>query len=206
MAPTMAICAIVGYLTARMVAFPDRHRWLPPAAIGLVLGLSVDFRIPNVLLCAGYGVYLLGVFLVRRNLNSLLQGAVFGIGAVIGMAPMLLYNAINAGSPFTTTYGGQDVGPPDFTFSITRAYLGDIQGVLIIASIAGIIALLVARPTHRMWPIAAIVALNLAINLGYFLSHPIFTQYYLIPLAMLSLWSLVFGSVLHDRQRSALAA
>lgn len=205
-APTMAICAVVGYLTARMIASPDRHRWLHAAAIGLVLGLSVNFRIPNVLLCAGSGVYLLGMFLVRRNLESLLQGAVFGIGAVVGVAPTLLYNAINAGSPFTTTYGGQDVGPPDFTFSITRAYLGDIQGALIIASIAGIIALFVMRRTHQLWPIAAIVALNLAINLGYFLSHPIFTQYYLIPLAMLSLWSLVFGSILHDRQRGAVAA
>ncbi|MET0219820.1 MAG: hypothetical protein ABW213_04100, partial [Tardiphaga sp.] len=82
----------------------------------------------------------------------------------------------------------------------TRAYLGDVQGALIVAAIAAVIALFVMRRTRALWPIAAIVALNLVVDLGYFLSHPIFTQYYLIPLAMLSLWSLLFGCVLHDRQ------
>jgi hypothetical protein len=199
-APTVAICAVVGYLTAKTVAVPHRHRWLHAAAIGILLGLSVNFRIPNALLCVGYGVFLLAIFSVRRDRASFGDGAVFGLGVVAGMLPTLLYNAINAGSPFTTTYGGQDVGPPDFTFSITRAYLGDVQGALIIAAIAAVVALLMLRRTRPLWPIAAIVALNLAVDLGYFLSHPIFTQYYLIPLAMLSLWSLLFGCVLHDRR------
>jgi hypothetical protein len=40
--------------------------------------------------------------------------------------------------------------------------------------------------------IAAIVAVNLITNLAFFLSHPIFTPYYLMPLAMMSIWTLVF--------------
>jgi hypothetical protein len=206
MAPTMAITAIVGYLTANMVAVPHRHRWLHAAAIGILLGLSVDFRIPNALLCVGYGVVLLALFLVRRDRASFADGAVFGVGVAAGVLPTLIYNAINAGSPFATTYGGQDVGPPDFTFSITRAYLGDVQGALIIAAIAAVVALFVTRRTRAVWPIAAIVAVNLVCDLGYFLSHPIFTQYYLMPLAMLSLWSLLFGCTLHGPQRDSVEA
>ena len=34
---------------------------------------------------------------------------------------------------------------------------------------------------------------NLAVNLGFFMSHPIFTPYYTVPVAMLSLWSLLFA-------------
>jgi hypothetical protein len=34
------------------------------------------------------------------------------------------------------------------------------------------------------------------VNLSFFLSHPLFTPYYMIPIAMLSLWSLLFASLL----------
>ena len=33
-------------------------------------------------------------------------------------------------------------------------------------------------------------------NLAFFLSHPVFTPYYTIPIAMLSLWSLLFGALM----------
>ncbi len=36
---------------------------------------------------------------------------------------------------------------------------------------------------------------NLIFNLGFFLSHPIFEPYYIIPLEMLSLWSLLYASL-----------
>jgi hypothetical protein len=44
------------------------------------------------------------------------------------------------------------------------------------------------------------VALNLLVNLAFFLSHPIFTPYYTIPIAMLSLWTLLFGYLLQERE------
>jgi hypothetical protein len=46
------------------------------------------------------------------------------------------------------------------------------------------------------------------VGLTYFMTHPIFTPYYTIPLAMLSLWSLLFGTLLQDesmQDRSALS-
>jgi hypothetical protein len=38
------------------------------------------------------------------------------------------------------------------------------------------------------------------LNLAFFLSHPIVTPYYTIPIAMLSLWSLMFASLSVDVQ------
>jgi hypothetical protein len=39
---------------------------------------------------------------------------------------------------------------------------------------------------------ALVTAGNLSVNLAFFVSHPIFTPYYTIPVAMLSLRSLLF--------------
>jgi hypothetical protein len=35
--------------------------------------------------------------------------------------------------------------------------------------------------------------LNLAVNVPFFLTHPTFNPYYAMPIAMLSLWSLLFA-------------
>lgn len=198
-APTMVIAAAAGFLTARLFR-PDDERsqlWIA-ASIGLLLGLSVNFRIPNVLLCAGYGIFFLIAFVVARDWHTFLRGALFGLGAMVGVVPTLIYNSINAGSPFATTYGPGDVMAPDFRFSITGEYLRDLQGLLSVAAIVAVSAVLLRHRTRELLPVAGIAALNLAVNLGYFLSHPVFTQYYLVPLAMLSLWSLMFAYVMDD--------
>ncbi len=36
--------------------------------------------------------------------------------------------------------------------------------------------------------------------LAFFLSHPVFTPYYTIPIAMLSLWSLLFASLMRPAE------
>ena len=203
-APTMAIAAAVGYLTARLFYLRGtRAQMLVTAVIGLLLGLSVNVRIPNVLLAAGYGGYFLIVFTAARNLRTLLQGALFGVACIAGLLPTLIANAINAGSPFATTYGGIDVVPPDFSFSIVGEYLRDLQGILGVAAILWVTALLLWHRRSALWPVALITAINLAVNLVFFLSHPVFTQYYLVPIAMLSLWSLLFAYVMDDRPLSA---
>jgi hypothetical protein len=40
-----------------------------------------------------------------------------------------------------------------------------------------------------------VTAGNLLVNVGFFFSHPVFTPYYMVPIAMLSLWSLLFASL-----------
>lgn len=199
-APTMAIAAVVGYLAAQMFKLQDaRKQMIVTALIGILLGLSVNFRIPNLLLAAGFGGYFLIAFAIARNARSLLQGALFGAAFVVGVLPTLIANAVNAGGPFATTYGGQDVTPPDFSFSITGEYLKDLQGISSVAAIVWVVAALLKHRRPALWPVAVITAINLVVNLVFFLSHPIFTQYYLVPVAMLSLWCLLFAYVMDDR-------
>jgi hypothetical protein len=70
-APTIAICAAIGFLTAKLFRLADqRSQLLATALIGLLLGLSVNFRIPNLLLCAGYGGYFLTAFTMTPKPRS----------------------------------------------------------------------------------------------------------------------------------------
>jgi hypothetical protein len=192
MAPTMAVCAIAGFVTPRFATAGGRGRRLALAiALGLLLGVSVDFRLPNLFLASGYFVFYLVSFLSDRRFATVIEGLCFGVAWLIGMAPTLYSNAINAGSPFATTYGGQDVAAPDFSFAVVRQYGADLQFPLLLLGCAW--AAYALRRRHGVRPVAALVAANLAVNVAFFMSHPVFTPYYTIPIAMLSLWSLLFA-------------
>lgn len=195
-APTMATCAAAGYLTSRFLigAAPGR-RVLTMALVGLLLGLSVNFRVPNLLLSSGYVLFFLGAFLWFRTLETFLQGLWFGVALLVGMAPTLLANAINAGSPLATTYGGQDLAPPELSLDVIRQYLVDTQFVLLLLAGAWTAWILFVHREDGIRKVALVVAVNLLVNLAFFLSHPIFTPYYTVPIAMLSLWTLLFASL-----------
>jgi hypothetical protein len=191
-APTMTVCAIAGFLTALWLVRANRSVLLP-ILIGLLLGLSVNFRLPNLFLSAGYVLFLGIASLGLRRISTLVQGAGFGIAFVVGMAPTLIANAINAGSPFATTYGGVDAVAPEFKLEILRQYLGDVQFGLIVLAIASTVWQLLRAREGGVWHVAFVAAGNLVVNLAFFLSHPIFTPYYIVPIAVLSLWSLSFA-------------
>ena len=201
MAPTMAACAIAGYLTARLPssALPSRRASMA-ILLGLVLGLSVNFRLPNLFLSSGYVLYFLGTFLSSRKLRDFMLGFCFGAAFLAGMAPTLLSNAINAGSPLATTYGGPDVTPPDFSFGIIRQYMTDLQfGLLLLAGVWTARIFLLHRE-NGVRRIALVVAADLLVNLAFFMSHPVFTPYYTVPIAMLSLWTLLFASLMQPSE------
>ncbi|MBR1090698.1 hypothetical protein JQ621_24795 [Bradyrhizobium manausense] len=189
-APTMAICAAVGYLTALWLTTGKREVWLV-FLIGLLLGLSVNFRLPNLLLVAGYVLYLGTTFLRSRTIATFRRGLVFCLAYVVGIAPTLIANAINAGSPFTTTYSSEDALPPEFNLEILGQYLHDLQFGLILLAI-GSTAWLLRAGYGGARHVAFLVASNLLINLIFFLSHPIFTPYYVVPITMLAVWSVCF--------------
>jgi hypothetical protein len=194
MAPTMIVCALAGWLTAKLFADGSRHRLILLALVGLLIGLSVNVRLPNLFLSAGYCLYLAGAFLLARNRETLLQGAAFGVACLIGMAPTLAANAINAGSPFTTTYGGPDVAPPELDASVLWQYFRDAQFTLL--AIAAVWTAWLWRSNQgRARQIAIVLAANLVVNLIFFMTHPVFTPYYVIPIDMLSLWTLLFATL-----------
>jgi hypothetical protein len=200
-APTMVICALAGLLTAKLFLVEKRwHRPVFAGLVGLLIGLSVNFRLPNLFLASGYLVFFLVSFLGSRKIEAALQGASFGTAFLVGMAPTLVANAINADSPFSTTYGGVDVTPPEFGLSVILSYVADMQFVWLV--LAGAWTALTLR-WHRgngTRQIALVTAANLLVNLAFFLSHPLYTPYYTVPIAMLSLWSLLFASLLQPAE------
>ena len=200
MAPTMVVCAFAGFLTAKLFIGSQRHRILLTMLLGFLIGLAVNFRLPNVFLSAGYFLFLLAAFARMRNRQALLQGASFAAAFLVGMAPTLLANAINAGSPFATTYGGADAVSPEFSLKIIFQYVADMQFVLLALAISWTGWILHARHGGGIRQIALVTAVNLLVNLAFFLSHPLFTPYYTVPIAMLSLWSLLFGSLMQPAE------
>jgi hypothetical protein len=201
-APTMMVCALAGFLTAKLFMAPPRHRWALWALTGLLIGLSVNFRLPNLFLAAGYCLYLAGAFLLSRSKERFVHGAAFGAAFLAGMAPTLIANAINAGSPFATTYGSVDVVPPELNPNVLLSYLFDVQFTLLAIS-AVWTAWLWRFGRGRAGQLAVLVALNLATNLIFFMTHPIFTPYYIIPIDMLSLWTLLFATLDLRGERAA---
>jgi len=193
-APTMALCAVAGFLTALWLS-RDKRSVLLIALIGLLLGASVNFRLPNALLAAGYFLFLGIPFLWTRSLATFVRGLAFGAGVLVGMAPTLAAQAINAGSALATTYGSADVVAPAFDFAVFGQYLRDMQFVLIVLAIGATLSLLLIGERH-VRQATFLVAGNLVVNLGFFMSHPIFTPYYVVPIAMLSLWTLSFARLL----------
>jgi hypothetical protein len=193
-APTMMVCALAGFLTAKLFVVRQQRRLLIIALVGLLIGLSVNFRLPNLFLAAGYCLCLACAFLLARSKETFLQGFAFGVSFLIGMAPTLIANAINAGSPFSTTYGSVDVVPPELNAGILLSYLVDVQFTLLAMS-AGWTAWLWWSDRGRARGVALLVAANLAVNLIFFMTHPIFTPYYVIPIGMLSLWTLLFATL-----------
>jgi hypothetical protein len=169
--PTMMVCAAAGYLTAKYFAGRPRHRLLIIALVGLLIGLSVNFRLPNLFLAAGYCLYLAGALLLARSKETFLQGASFGIAFLIGIAPTLIANAINAGSPFSTTYGSVDVTPPELNPTVLSSYLVDVQFTLLAVS-AVWTAWLWRFDRGRARQVALLVAVNLVVNLIFFMTHP----------------------------------
>jgi hypothetical protein len=197
MAPTMVLCAVAGLLTARLfLAEKRRRRLVLSGLIGLLIGLSVNFRLPNLFLSSGYFAFFAVSFLLSRKIETVVQGALFGIAFLAGIAPTLLANAINAGSPFSTTYGAVNATPPDFSLEVIRSYVTDMQFGLLVLAGGWTAVILRSRHGSGIRQVALVVAGNLVFNLAFFLSHPVFTPYYTIPIAMLSLWSLLFASLM----------
>ena len=204
MAPTAVVCALAGCLTARWLTSPQSQPRIGLlASIGFLLGLTVDFRLANLFLASGYCMFLLVAFLAERTMPRFLQGVAFGIALLAGVVPTIVSYAVNAGSPFASTYGNNpDVRPLDFSFAVIRDYLADpLQTLLIVIGIA--ISLWLLRQPNGARRVAQLTIANLAINLAFFFTYPIATPYYTIPISLLTLWSLLFAHLYQEAAEDA---
>ena len=196
MAPTMVLCALAGLFTARLFSEQRATKQILFAAlVGFLIGLSVNFRLPNLFLTVGYFVVFVGMLLRERKAQAVWLGMSFGLACLIGMVPTLAANAINAGSPLATTYAGVDLAPPILSYGLLLKYVRDMQFVLLLLACGwtGWVLQRTRDPALR-WT-AWMSTGNLIFNLAFFLSHPIFEPYYTVPLEMLSLWSLLYASL-----------
>ncbi|MHC2495252.1 hypothetical protein ACVI8K_002168 [Bradyrhizobium barranii subsp. barranii] len=196
MAPTMVVCALAGLFTARPFVDEGRRRLLMVAAVGVLLGLSASFRIANVVLSAGYFLFFGLSFLIWRNRETFVSGLVLGLSFLVGLLPVFAANLVNSGNPLVSAYGGQDTAPPSLDPAVLLAYLRDTQFPLIVIACVGTALLWRFAGHGGVRKLALLVAGNLALNLAFFATHPVFTQYYVIPILMLSLWTLLFAAVL----------
>ncbi len=195
-APTMVVCALAGFLTARLfVCARPESRLALTLVLGFLLGLSVNLRLANLFLAIGYCLFLLFAFLGGRKPVIFLRGVGFGVAFLAGMSPTLIANWINAGSPFATTYGGQDVAPPALSLAILWQYVVDMQFVLLVLAAASAGYFMRAKDSG-VGRVAFITAVNLAVNVAFFFTHTAITPYYTIPIAMLSLWSIAFAALM----------
>jgi len=84
--------------------------------------------------------------------------------------------------------------PPELNPGVLLSYLVDVQFTLLAISVVWT-AWLWRADRGRARQVAVLVAVNLAVNLIFFMTHPIFTPYYIIPIDMLSLWTLLFATL-----------
>jgi len=196
MAPTMVVCALAGLFTARLFVDEGRRRLLMVAAVGVLLGLSASFRIANVVLSAGYFLFFGLSFLIWRTRETFVSGLALGLSFLVGLLPVFAANLVNSGNPLVSAYGGRDTAPRSLDPAVLLAYLRDTQFPLIVIACVGTALLWRFAGHGGVRKLALLVAGNLALNLAFFATHPVFTQYYVIPILMLSLWTLLFAAVL----------
>ena len=84
--------------------------------------------------------------------------------------------------------------PPELNAGVLLSYLVDVQFTLLAIS-AVWSAWLWRSGRGRNRQVAVLVVVNLAVNLIFFMTHPIFTPCYILPIGMLSLWTLLFATL-----------
>jgi hypothetical protein len=207
------LLTFLGYLTVSISnASTRRGRMAAGFLLGLVLGLSVGFRIANVLFASGL-IAVLGIDLIRRptlgNASSLLSAAV---GFVGGVAPVLAANAINTGSPFVSTYGLVDATPVHWAAETMRSGLHyyfvvepKAGGYVIVsaATVAAALILSVLRRRHDLAKAAAIAGISLTTSLCFMVMHEIRIAYYLFPTAVYGTATAVFCLIACENARAS---
>jgi hypothetical protein len=197
MPPTMALCALVGVLTSRIFCDSDDARALIAAgAVGLLLGILIDFRIANMLLTVGYIAGFLYFLTKRFETTTFIRVGTFSVCLLIGILPTLVANEINTGALFSAAYGGIDTTPPRFDLSGLKqnmlVYFRGNQGLTLVI-VVGVTALfqITFERTLPKRCTQILIYTNWICNLAFYLTHQAVAPYYTMPFLMLALWVLV---------------
>lgn len=214
---SILLCPAVAVLS--FLAFPvDGAKGTKTAALGfgLICGLLLIIRLANAFLLIGLAVQVLLASRVWRRGQLRLHAGALGLASVAFLAtgPALLFyaNFVNAGSAFASTYGSNDASPPvvsiEMVLTNLRFYLSTWYGTppFVIA-----ITLIGLTVINRHWkkrlqqPFVAGGIAILLISVGYFLTHEISIEYYLVPASVLVICLVSIGSLIHCADRGELA-
>lgn len=80
------------------------RRNIAAIAAGLLPGLAVSFRLPNLVLSAGYFLILLALAARSTKSDDIVRLTSFETAFLMGLTPTLVSNVINARSILVTTY------------------------------------------------------------------------------------------------------
>lgn len=200
--PTMLICTLLGYCTVKMlVTTGDAERNRFAVACGLLLGISVSMRTANILISGAFFLAFMDAYWKKPDRRIIRTAALFSISLAIALIPSLIANAINAGSPFATTYGGEDAAAPALHWRNIAAaadyyFLGEGIGFVFDAGIALTVLFELYRRRSSVKKIECLSFINTVtwlIAAAYYLTHEVLNSYYLIPTAMFSIALVVFG-------------
>jgi len=189
--PSAVAALVLGWLTvASANASTPPRRMLLIGMLGLASGLSASFRLTNVFLVAGPLIVAAFTFVRRPGWPTLAPIAVLGGTVLIGLTPVFMANAINAGHPLLTTYDEGDASWPSLTIDVLRGgfafyFLEHRTSALYVLVPACLLVAILIGPPFRTFrgaiQAAAMGMLSLLVSVAYLVTHVIYNSYYLFP-------------------------
>lgn len=169
-------------------------------AAGACLGLAVLIRLPIILVAPGLLIFLLPDSLHNlRPRRAIREPSYWFLVAIVvcGVIPVLFHQHAVAGAWYCSTYGTNDSAlpsvsrvPANVLFYLTRRGLEGLASwqVLTFAMSWILAARAACSPLNRRFVIGALMVCGLPV--GYFLTHGVTTDYYLIPTMFATVWLL----------------
>jgi hypothetical protein len=206
--PGTTVCMVMlGFFTAWSM-YTSRWQSVLQILIGLVLGISINFRIANGFLAAGFIALYGWQFCRRPSIDGMIKPLMFTLALFVGALPVLASNAINAGGPFITTYGRGD------TRDLPLLNIGEISagakyyliqnsesGIFLLLALGALTVLIVwhfYRPIIGARALAVIVGVNLVSSSWFFLVHTPRIPYYLFPTAIMAISTVISFFICHQ--------
>jgi hypothetical protein len=202
--PTVVMSLALGWLTVALASAAPGRRLMLAATFGLLVGLAACVRLPNILLAAGPLVVLALAFLRRPSEDAAMAMVWLIAMAMIGLAPVFVANAINAGHWLATTYGSIDATAPKLAWDEIAAALWyyfveqKAAAALVVAAILATGAMLVWRKKLQMpaaGTAAAMAAVSLLVSIVFMVTHEPHGGYYLFPVAVYAVAVVAFSLI-----------
>ncbi|GIL41029.1 hypothetical protein TMPK1_32660 [Rhodospirillales bacterium TMPK1] len=198
----IAICAMVAICLPMLAG---RRQLGVGLLLGLLTGMLVQLRLPNIFIAAGLAVFLIVEWRLW-TLRAIKQHAVVILASsatflLAGPGLLAWFNRINTGSALRTTYGASDATGVEFLWSVIRPnakyyfWTGDdwafVDASLVLLALAAMKAI---SPGGRgLRGAVAGSAVLMAITTAFFLTHRIAAPYYMVPSAALVIFLLAFA-------------